>query len=126
MPIHTKYDRDHGVVLSNFTGHVTLWDLKEDAVVSFIIGDKHQSSLFLADTTEIRSTDIEAPDIYGQTTFYDDIKADRSIKVAILLPPYGNPIRKKVTLFESVFVEQGWHIKTFEERDAALEWLLKK
>lgn len=123
MPVVANYDRENKMVVSIFSGHVTLWDLKEDAVISFIIGEKYQTTLFLADTTGIRTTDIEAPDIFDQTNFYDDIKAARSIKVAILQPPSDHPIRNHIAIFESAFLNAGWQIKTFEDRSAAIDWL---
>ena len=107
-----------------YSGTTTARDLKE-STSEFISLEKEKGiNQFLIDTSEMELA-ASLVNIYDlPDKQYVEENADRSGRVALLLPP--SPREKEaVQFYETVCKNRGWNVQTFLERQEAIDWLAR-
>jgi hypothetical protein len=122
MTWRIEFDEKLGVIHCVYAGTVTVEDYKKGALETIALAKKHNIHRILIDDSELKST-VSTMEIYDMPNLYETADANRRSKWALILPPEG-PIRDDVNFYVTMCLNRGWFVKTFEDRRAAIDWLL--
>lgn len=124
MPWSVKYDAELGIVCIVNSGRITIDEFKEGAFEIIAQARKHRTNLVLIDDSKLEIT-VSTNDIFKMPQFYEDAKAYRGSRWALIQPPEG-PALKELKFYETVCRNRGWLVKLFSDRQAAVDWLLNE
>jgi len=119
-----EYNSNLRIIDLVIAGSLTGLDMKEVTSKLITLGKNQGVALFLVDTTDLElapslSRIIDLPDKQ-----YEEEGLDRRIRLALVLP--RSPKAKEAALFyETACVNRGWNVKTFPNREEAIEWLTR-
>lgn len=123
MPWAAEYNQILHTIELVYTGGITARDMQESTSKCITMGKDKGTNKFLlnAIAAEFSATLF---DIYNiPTQQYFDEEADRSGRVAVVLP--RSPEAKKAAEFyEIVCTNRGWMVKVFPEHKEAVDWLI--
>ncbi len=123
MPCTYQIDEALGIIDAVFADDVSSQDLK-DITSEFIRLEKEPGiNRFLIDTTRINIKASFMDIYYLPNRQYIEEDADREGRVALILPE-DKKQREYAQFYETVCVNRGWNVKTFQQRQQALDWLL--
>ena len=123
MPCSYLLNRDLNIIDAIFKDEVSSQDLK-DITSEFISIEKEQGiNRFLIDAAEIEVTASYMDIYYLPNRQYIEEEADRAGRVALILPTEKKQ-KEYAQFYETVCVNRGWYVNTFDSRDEALDWLL--
>jgi hypothetical protein len=118
-----SYSDDLQAVVLTYSGIITGSDIKDAAKARINLGKEKGVTKFLIDTREILVDDSSTFDIYDiPSRVYQEQKVEHSVRIAVVLPE-SHEARRMVEFYENVSVNRGWKVKTFDDRDNAIEWL---
>jgi hypothetical protein len=124
MTWRIEFDEALGAIHCVYAGTVTAEDYKKGALETIALAKKHRTRRVLIDDSELRST-LSTMEIYAMPGLYEVADANRRSKWALILPPEG-PIRDDVNFYVTRCLNRGWYLKTFEDRQTAIDWLLSE
>lgn len=121
MTWNVEYDTELGLIHCVYSGRVTVDEFKEATTKAMTLSKIKKTAKFLIDDSMLEIA-VSATEIYELPLFYDDIKASRKSKMAVILPS-ARQARKDVEFYETVCRNRGWAVKIFTERQRAIDWL---
>ena len=124
MPWHAEHDPELNIIHVIYAGRLTAEDFKQGTRSVIDLANAFDTHLILIDDTRLEAA-VSKLDIYEMPQTYDDMNGTRGSRMALILPPSGQ-IRKDVLFYETVCRNRGWFVKSFDDRQAALDWLLRK
>jgi len=122
MPWSYQYDSKMQILEGAFTGVTNAQDIHA-LTTKFISLEKEIAiSGILIDTTEMKA-DFTLMDVYDlPTKQYIEEGADRNVRVAVI--PSNSAREKEIAKFyETVCRSGGWMVRTFADRQTAMNWL---
>jgi hypothetical protein len=122
MPWSVEYDLEFDFLHCVFSGHLTAQDFKESTTTVMAMSKKHKTGKILMDDSKLEIA-VSTAEIYKLPLFYDDVKANRRSKIALILPT-APQAREDVQFYETVCRNRGWFIKAFNGRQEAIDWLI--
>jgi hypothetical protein len=124
MTWRIELDEKQGIIHCVYAGTVTVEDYKKGALKTIALAKKHDTHRILIDDSALAST-VSTMDIYEMPGLYEVADANRRSKWALILPPEG-PIREDVKFYVTRCLNKGWFVKTFDDRQTAIDWLLSE
>ncbi len=123
MPTSIKYLADLKIVESNYSGVVTPDELQQSMANGIELTTREKTGLILSDCT----TMLEGHSVVD--IFYFLSKIDRSVishitKEAMILP-LDPKAAENVKFYETTCQNRGLNVRSFDDRESALAWLLQ-
>jgi hypothetical protein len=124
MTWNVKYDSELKLVQCTVVGPNTADQINASVLETISLAKRKATNLLLLDCSKLERA-LSTLDVYQMPRFYVDIKINRRNKVAVILP-VQQQAREDVHFYETVCRNQGWNVKAFQGRQAALDWLTDK
>ncbi len=123
MSYEIELSADGRVVIVKNTGKITYESIEKVSIEALAFARANKANLFLSDCTSVTNpTGIF--DAYKVPELYDEISPQKGLnKLAILLSDEV-VISEEILFFETVCVNRGRWVKVFNNKEAALGWLL--
>lgn len=121
MTWHVDYLADEQAIVVEFSGAVSMEDLKATCIQCIAVAREHATYAILADAREMRLT-AQTTELYHLPDTVEEQGLTRHYRVAMVISDDSNQ-KESFTFFETVFVNRGFQMRLFSERCAALEWL---
>ncbi|MDJ0784009.1 MAG: hypothetical protein QNJ22_18725 [Desulfosarcinaceae bacterium] len=118
-----QYDEQRRIINCVYAGHVNAEDFQAGTLKTIDLAKQHGTHLIFIDDSGLQSA-VSTMEIYDMPPFYDASGARRKSKWAVLLPPDGQ-IREDVKFYVTICQNRGWYLRAFDDRQAALDWLLR-
>jgi hypothetical protein len=121
MPSTVEYRPSEGLICIITRGALTMEDyVASTREVSRLIAE-HGVHNCLIDGTELRNqaTPIE---IYSLPKLYLETGIPRTVRVAFLVSDQSYPM-EDIRFYETVCLNNGYHVRIFSDNNAALSWL---
>ena len=123
MPYKIDLSEDGAIVIITNTGIMTYESIEKMSLDALDVAKRNNTRLFLSDCTSL-SNPIGVFEAYKVPGLYDEISEQRGQhKLAILLSDVF-PMTEEIRFFETVCVNRGRLVMTFNSKDAAMKWLL--
>lgn len=124
MPIDCEVDREHGLLLTRASGHITLEDLR--VYFSEVWADRANASLSeIFDWTGAERVDLSSSELHSlagaANAFYD---SNANSKLAIVAPGRrGARMSSLYQTFRELRSSNGPEIRTFQDIGSARSWV---
>jgi hypothetical protein len=122
MPWELRMIEESQIIETVFSGINSMNELVQAVQTNMEMGQKHGINRFLADCTALDGG-TSLTDIFHLAEFYDSLPIDRHLKEAVLLPVLPDA-KSDLQFFETTTRNRGFDIRVFEDRQAAIDWLL--
>ncbi len=122
MAWSVDYNSDLGFIQVVYTGRVTFNEFKEATNKVISMSRSHKENRILIDDANLE-IGVSTTEIYKLPLFYDDVKANRRSRLALILPTAPQAL-EDVQFFVTVCRNRGWNIKGFSKRQEAIDWLV--
>ncbi len=120
-----EYVPDLGIVQYKAMGRVTADEAKDATTKAINLARDYNTNLFLIDDLKWEGGE-SVVDLFGLPDLYAELKVDPSSRAAIIMPPPGTAQARDELFCETVCRNRGWNVRTFQERDKAIKWLMNK
>ncbi len=119
--------QEENVIQTVFRGKVTIIDLGIIFQKNLKLAKKHQANLFLVDCLEMVDTTSLVVENYEAGILLTQVikQIPKRIRSAMILSP-SPKARENLLFFETVTHNRGVNVRTFENREDALSWLLEE
>jgi hypothetical protein len=118
-----EYNSTLRIVEIVLAGSITGPDLQESTSKAIALSkDQGIPAAFLVDATELElaASIVDLYDLPAQQYFAEG--ADLRNRLALVLPQ-SPKARRDARFYETACVNRGWNVKSFPNRDEAIEWL---
>ena len=120
-----EYDDDLQIVVLTYSGKTTGEDIKEAAAARIAMGKEKGVNKFLIDAGKVETEASATLSIYEvPEDLYLRQEANRKSRIAVIRPE-SSVSREMVEFYETACLNLGWLVKVFQDRDNAVEWLLR-
>jgi hypothetical protein len=124
MPWKISFDEQTRIVETTYTGLIGDAELREVALATLVVGREHSTGLYLGDCLDLEHAG-SLFNVYDLVRFFESLPVERTIKEAILLPAAPNA-SNDLKFYETAALNRGYNVRVFNERAAAVRWLLEK
>ena len=125
MTWSVKYDPVTKIAELTYTGRITREELIASVAERIRVQKQHGTILTLTDASQIEYLDVDILDIHDlPAKLYDSAEVNRATRLA-LLPPHPKDAREIARHYVNACLNRGWIVQTFEDRQNAIEWLMK-
>jgi hypothetical protein len=124
MPWNVEYDSELNLVLCTFVGRVSAAEYIEAKTKAFLLAQEKGTNRYLVDDTDWE-TAISVTDMYEWPKLYEQWRADRLSRVAVIMPNPDSPEARDLQFYETTSRNRGWNVSVFPTRDEAVAWLLE-
>ena len=121
MSYTIEYLEKDGIILITNIGEFTYKDFMKQAMAAKGISQIHNCKKYLADCTSM-IMQTSTMEIYNTSSYYNEIKASRQSKIALLVQP-GADTEKVLKFYETVCINFGLQAKMFSDKESAMQWL---
>lgn len=125
MPYIINFIEDQGIVTITNTGKVTHEDFVKQTQEAIELARMKETGLFLSELTHLTNK-ITTLEIFRFPEIYEGFGVSRASRLAVLIPGAEKctSFYEDMNFFETVCQNRGWVVRIFNDRDAAVEWLL--
>ena len=123
MPWTAGLDPEKPLVVTHYAGELTPQDLQDAFVGTLELMTSSNRMRLLADCSQLKGGHTIA-DFYYLADAIAAIPAGRRMREAVLLPALPGSI-EAVGFRETTCANRGLNVRVFDQRDAALAWLLE-
>ena len=123
MPVSAKYDFEHDLVETNFTGTVTMDDLEEEIELTLELIEKHGCTRILSDFSISNVDQLSVVDVSQTPEMQESAGSSRIYRIAVI-PPDSEAGRELARFYELVCSNRGWPAKACSTRQEAIDWLM--
>ena len=117
-----EFNGKSGIIEIVYVGHSTGADLRESTTKGIALTNELGVFDVLVDSTELEAPPLT--DIYDlPAKQYDAEGLSRRIRIALIQPKLPSAL-KATEFYENACVNRGWRVRSFANRDAAIEWLI--
>ena len=124
MVWQVSVDEDEQIVIASFSGVVTGPEMVEAAAARIQLGQKQGVDKYIIDAAEMiapKSTIMDVLDLPKEVYFEQGM--GRTSLIAVVRP--CNPASAWIAEFyENASILRGWRVRTFDDLQAAQQWLL--
>ena len=119
-----KYHEALSIVELVFFGESTGKDFVEGASARIQLGHEKQTARFIINARDVLAPGSQAIDVHEiLSETYPENHADPDSCIAVISARDPGAARL-VSFFESSALNRGWRVKVFDQRQAAVDWLL--
>jgi len=123
MPWDLEYSERLQIVELVISGRVTGEELKEAAEARIVYGQELGVNKYIINARHIDAPESATPAVYEiSTKTYSDKNLSRDSQIAVIAP-IASEAMWVTSFYEDICVNRGWRVKTFLDRDRAIEWL---
>ncbi len=123
MAWETRYDPSNDIVEVIYTGCLTGSDLQEAASSRIALARETNSTKILVDVSGIKEVQAGMMDVFNlPDELYEVRDACRQSEMALVMPTF-QPGIDMAQFYETACKNRGWSVKTFKERQSAIDWL---
>jgi hypothetical protein len=122
LPGSVAYDENLGIILVVNTGRVSADEFKKRTLETIEQAIEHRTNRILIDNSRLELA-VSTNQVFQMPEFYENTNAYRGSLWAIIQPPEG-PVLKELKFYETVCRNRGWLVKLFDDRQAAIGWLM--
>ena len=122
MSFAVKYNPEFRIIESVLADNVTKKDLLMHEAQCIALAKETNPTGILTDATQA-TLKVSMAALFDLPEFYAVQGLRRSVRIAIL-PPTSDAENRLVDFYETVCLNRGWTVRTFTERQEALDWLL--
>lgn len=125
MAWSARYDSKTNIIEVIYSGTLSMDDIKNAIIQRISIQEETGAMSVLADISGIDNVKVHLVDIFSiADTFFENINSDRRTRIALILPRYPKA-REDALFYETACLNRGWKVKSFEDREEAIKWLLE-
>ncbi len=124
MTWHAKYCPELGIVETCYEGRISKDELQAAARHTLQLGQQHETNWFLGDCTNLQGGH-SIIDLYGLVELLAAHEVSPRFREAILLPGLQASVRD-VEFWETACWNRGITVRLFDQREAALKWLINE
>ena len=124
MQYEIKYNSEfHFIEVTSF-GEFTINDYKVQIEEAIRFGKTKNTFLFFVNNTQLKNS-ASITDIYNIPKLYRFYVGENQLKLAALFS-IDSQNKEAISFYENICVNNGLNVKTFFDREEALQWLLSK
>jgi hypothetical protein len=123
MSWSVDYEDASGIVVVTYVGASDAGDLRAASAAAIALSKTHDTLRFLIDGTHGAFPVSPFALLDMPARQYPQEGADPRSRVALLLPQAPKD-REAARFYETVCLNRGWQVESFDDRDAARRWLL--
>ncbi len=125
MSWQVKFDDENRLIFISFFSDVSKNDIQESIIEAIsLISDKNVRKI-LTDFTEALSLDLSTMDIYKLHADYRKTTGLNVPFIETIVCPKESKIINDIHFYETECINKGIRAKIFEDRNQALEWLIR-
>jgi hypothetical protein len=118
-----EFDEQRNVICLSFSERVSYADVRDSSIaVISMIREKDVRNI-MTDFTDVEQLDISIVGVFDLPDCYKRWGLSGSFTEA-LVRPTQSPVRDRIDFYETVCVNRGSEVVTFEDRTQALDWLV--
>jgi hypothetical protein len=127
MPYKINHLEEENIIETVYRNKVKLIDVSIVFQKNLLLAKKHRINLFLVDCTEMVDTKSMVVENYEAGILFRQLikQIPKRVKNAIILS-HHQLARENLLFFEMVTRNRGVNVRTFENREDALSWLLQR
>ena len=119
------YNPDINIVEVVYAGLVTSAELEEASAKRIRLQKEFNTTLVLADGSHMEHLAAGIIDVHNlPAELFKSHHANRNTRMALVLPK-PKEASATVKYFETASINRGWQVRSFSNRQDALDWLLK-
>ena len=121
MPVTARYDAEHDLVETTFTGVTTRADVIQEIELTLALIEKHGCTRILSDISRAQ-LEVSTLDVFQQPDDQESAGSSRAYLIAVIPPPTeaGKELGR---FYETVCLNRGWPVKVCSTRQQAIDWL---
>ena len=122
MPYTVRHNPASGFIEVTFTGLMTGADLREVTTKAISLSKQEATTRFVIDAfaAELAALIYEIYDLPARQ--YVEEELSRETRAVVILPA-SEKARAAALFYETACRNRGWDVRTFSERQAAIDWL---
>lgn len=124
MPWRTNVPPDLPIIETIYSGFLTPSELFAAVSETLALVRVHGKTLLLGDCTALEVGNSSL-DLFQAADLFLSSGISRTLKEAILVPSLPIAVQS-VQLWETMCLNRGLHVRLFQDRQTALDWLLEK
>lgn len=122
MAWRIEFEEHRRVICLTFAGRVSDKEVRDSSIaVISMIGERSTRNI-MSDFTDVAQLGISMVDVFGLPESYKALGLSGPFREAIVIPKQSS-VRERVEFYETVCVNRGNDVRTFELRASALDWL---
>ena len=124
MAWQVAFEAPRRIVSVSYAGHVTSQDIRSCVERVIELMRAENTNLVFMDIGGVTRIDAGTVEILSLPELYRSLGLTGSFRQAIVAPP-GSAALDAAAFYETVCLNRGHQVRLFQERDRALEWLVK-
>ena len=117
------YNSELSIIEIIYEGMANFDEMKAEEERSFALAKDHNTNSFLLDLKTYERS-LSTIEIFNTVISYGD-KIRRPMYIAVV-EPLSEEARQDARFYETVCVNRGWSVETFQERREAIDWLVAR
>jgi len=123
MPWSLEYLENLQIVELTISGRVSGDELKEAATARIALGQEEGVHKYIINARHIDAPESATPEVYDiPTKMYAEKNLSRASQIAVIAP-LSSESMWVTGFYEDICVNRGWRVRTFLDRDLAIDWL---
>jgi hypothetical protein len=118
-----EFDADRKVICLAFAGHVSNEDVRDSSIAVISMLAEKGTRNIMTDFTDVTRLDISVLGVFEMPEAYKSLGLRGSFREAIVSRSEQSTLRAKIEFYETVCVNRGNQVRTFEHASSALDWL---
>lgn len=122
MAWRIEFEENRSVICLTFAGRVSDKDMRDASIAAISMIEERSTRNIMSDFTDVAQLDMSVIDVFELPKSYKALGLSGPFREAIVSPKQS-PVRESVDFYETVCVNRGYDVRTFELRAPALDWL---
>ena len=122
MAWRIEFEENRSVICLTFAGRVSDKDMRDASIAAISMIEERSTRNIMSDFTDVAQLDMSVVDVFEFPKSYKALGLSGTFREAIVSPKQS-PVRERVDFYETVCVNRGYDVRTFELRAPALDWL---
>ncbi|MDH5502142.1 MAG: hypothetical protein OEY72_13680 [Gammaproteobacteria bacterium] len=121
MPYQIRFNEKLLHIENIVSGILSKDELDKSTADGIALQQKHSAYSILINASQLESVD-SVTDLYQMPKQYSELGVSRSTRIALVMPELEKA-RKFVRFYETVCMNRGWTVRSFETQGEAEMWL---
>ena len=122
MAWRIEFDESRKIICLTFAGRISDEDLRDSSIAAISMIGERSTRNIMSDFTGVTQLDMSVLEVFDLPKSYKDLGLSGPFREAIVSPRQSS-VRERVDFFETVCVNRGYDVRTFEDSASALDWL---
>lgn len=124
MSLDIQYNQEYCFIETTIKGHITTSEMHEAFLQRIARQDVSGATKVLVDCSAVESSPSVFEILELPKELYAKHSVNRQTEMAVVLPKVKE-LKEFGSFFEAASSNSGWNVKMFENRKAAIAWLIK-